>query len=171
MSRPFSILLTTILLFAVQSCAQNKEFVSPEGRLSIDLSSQPTEDGNSAEAKIGGKKLWWRTEQASFSVSYADNPNAKGDLARNAVSASADGYIGAIPKSAEVVSRKDIELNGYPGVEIKSRESDGYTVLTRYYMVESRIYCVMALWTAGRVDSDVIRRLDSFKVNLKTPAK
>ncbi len=169
MSRLFSTLLITILLFAVQSCAQSKEFVSPEGRFSIDLGSKPTDDTNSAEAKIGGKKLWWRTQQASFSVSYVDNPNAKRDLAERAVSASADGYIGSIPKSAEVVSRRNIELNGYPGVEIRSRESDGYTVVTRYYMVETRLYCIMALWTAGRGDSDVIRRLDSFKVNVQSP--
>lgn len=167
----FSIFLVTVQLLTVQACGQNKVFVSPEGRFSIDLNSTPTEEKNSAEAKLGGKKMWWRTDGASFMVSYAENPDTKKEFAESAVSASADGYIGAIPKSAEVVSRKNIELNGYPGVEIRSRESDGYSVVTRYYMVETRLYCTMALWTAGPKDADVIRTLDSFKVNNQTPAK
>lgn len=171
MLRLFSISLVTVLLFTSQACAQNKVFVSSEGRFSIDLNSMPTEDKNSAEARQGGKKLWWRSEGTSFMVSYADNLDAKGEFAEGAVNASADGYIGAIPKSAEVVSRKSIELNGYPGVEVRSRESDGYTVVTRYYMVETRLYCTMALWTAGRKDPDVIRTLDSFKVNVQKPVK
>ena len=170
MLRIYSVFLVAILLTG-QSCAQNKVFVSPEGKFSIDLNSTPTEDKNSAEAKLGGKKLWWRIDGASYMVSYADNPSAKKELAEGAVNASAEGYTGSIPKSAEVVSRKNIELNGYPGVEVRSRESDGYTVVTRYYMVETRLYCAMALWTAGRNDSEVIRKLDSFEVNVQSPAK
>jgi hypothetical protein len=167
MFRLISVLSVTILLLTISACAQKKGFVSSEGRFSIDLSSTPTEDRNSGEATVGGKKLWWRTGAASFSVSFADNPNAKKEFAERAVNASADAYIGAIPKSAEIVSRKNIELEGYPGVEVRSRESDGYTVVTRYYMVETRLYCTMALWTAGQSDSDVIRTLDSFKVNVQ----
>lgn len=104
MLRIVSMLSFAILLLTIQSCAQNKTFVSSEGRFSIDLSSSPTEDKNSAEAKVGGKKMWWRTEGVTFMVSYADNPNAKRELAEGAVNAAADGYLGSIPKSADVVS-------------------------------------------------------------------
>jgi hypothetical protein len=169
MLRIVPMFLFAISLLTVQSCAQNKPYVSSEGRFSIDLNFTPTEDKNSAEAKLGGKKMWWRSDGTSFMVSYADNLDAKKEFAERAVNASADGYIGAIPKSAEVVSRKNIELNGYPGVEVRSRESDGYTAVTRYYMVETRLYCTMALWIAGRKDPDVIRTLDSFKVTVETP--
>jgi hypothetical protein len=171
MLRLLSILLVTIPLLSLSACAQKKVFVSPEGRFSISLSSEPTEERNSGEATVGGKKLWWRTGLASFSVSYADYPSARKEFAERAVNASADAYIGAIPKSAEIVSRKNIELDGFPGVEVRSREKDGYTVVTRYYMVETRLYCTMALWTAGRGDSDVIRTMDSFKVNVQPPVK
>ncbi|HMQ03429.1 MAG TPA: hypothetical protein PKD26_05900 [Pyrinomonadaceae bacterium] len=171
MLRLFSIFLLIVLVFSVQACAQSKVYVSSEGRFSIDLNFTPTEDRNSAESKLGGKKLWWRTESASFMVSFADNLDAKKEFAESAVNASADGYIGAIPKSAKVVSRKNIGIDGYPGVEIVSRESDGYTVVTRYFMVDTRLYCTMALWTAGRNDLDVIRTLDSFKVYVQSPMK
>jgi hypothetical protein len=134
------------LLF-IQACAQTKSFVSSEGRFSIDLDKTPTEDKNSAEAKIGGNKLWWRTERATFSVSYADNPDAKKENAEGAVAASADGYVSAIPKAAEIISRKTIELDGYPGIEVMSKEKDGYTVIARYYMV-TRAFT--ALWLCGR---------------------
>lgn len=91
MLRIVSHVLFVISLLTVQACAQNRPFVSSEGRFSIDLSSSPTEDKNSAEARVGGKKLWWRTAGVSFMVSYADNPNAKRELAEDAVNAAADG--------------------------------------------------------------------------------
>ncbi|MBX3300274.1 MAG: hypothetical protein KF736_12520 [Acidobacteria bacterium] len=92
-------------------------------------------------------------------------------MAEGAVNASADAFLGAIPKSAELVSRKKILIDGYPGIEVKVREPDGYTVLTRYYMVETRLYCVMALWNAGRNDADVIKTVDSFKVSIEGTPK
>jgi hypothetical protein len=75
-----------------------------------------------------------------------------------------------IPKTGEVVSRNKITLGGYPGVEVKVREKDGFTVITRYYVVAKRTYCVMAMWTARPVDRYVAETLDSFKV-LAPPLK
>lgn len=167
----FITLLFFVPLLFIESCAQNKSFVSSEGRFSIDLQTTPTEDKNSAEARLGGKKLWWKNERASFMVSYADNPDAKKEYAESAVIASADGYSSAIPKAAESISRKKIALDGHPGVEVASREKDGYTVIARYYMVDTRLYCIMALWTAGPNDTDVLRTLDSFKVQASSLAK
>lgn len=163
--------MLAIVLFTCQACAQNKTYDSAEGRFSIDLGSTPTEERNSAEASLGGKKLWWKTANASYSVGYADNPNAKKELAEGAVNASADGFLGAIPKAAELVSRKKIEISGYPGIEVKVRESDGYTVLMRYFMVETRLYGVMALWNAGKNDADVLKTVDSFKISIQEPSK
>jgi hypothetical protein len=154
-----------IPLLFVQACAQSTPFVSSEGGFSIDLRATPSEDKNSAEAKTGGKKLWWRTEHATFMVSYAVNPDAKREYAERAVVAAADGYSSAIPKAAEILSRKNIVLGGYPGVEITSREKDSYTVVARYFMVDTRLYCIMALWSAGSNDKDVLRTLDSFKIS------
>ena len=164
MSRLLLIVVAAFLFFASPACAQSKTFVSSEGRFSIDLGVKPTEVRNSAEASVGGKKLWWKTGTSTFSVSYVDNPNATAERANKAVHSSADAYIAAIPRSAEVVSRNEIQLDGYPGVEVRSREPDGYTVVTRYYMAGTRLYCVMALWMAGANDTVVLKTLDSFKV-------
>jgi len=152
----------TIQLLFIEACAQNKSFLSSDGRFSIELQATPTEDKNSAEVKLGGKKLWWRAERATFMVSYVDNPDAKKENAERAVIASADGYASVIPKAAEVISRKKIALEGHPGFEVISREKDGYTAVTRYFMVNTRLYCIMALWTDGQNDTDVLRTLDSF---------
>ena|SRR5436190_16584477 len=165
MYRIIILLSLTVLLSLVQACAQKGPYVSDKGRFSINLRVTPEEDKNSAEASLGGKKLWWRTQRASFMVSYVDKPDAKKEDAMATVEASADGYITAIPKAAQVVGRKTIAIGGHPGIEVQSREKDGYTAVTRYYMVEKRLYCVMALWTAGPDDGDVLQTLDSFKVN------
>lgn len=153
-----------ITILFIHSCAQNTSFVSAEGKFSIDLANSPVEDKNSPEARMGGKKLWWKTEGASFMVSYVDNQDAKEDLGESVVKVAADGYISALPKAAEIVSRKNIELEGYPGVEIMSKEKDGYTAVTRYYMAKTRLYCVMALWSSGSNDEGVIRIVDSFQI-------
>lgn len=158
-----------IQLLIFQGCAQSEPYVSSEGRFSIDLSAKPEEDKNSAEANLGGKKLWWRTSHATFMVSYADDPDAKKENAERAVMASADGFSLALPKGAEIISKKKIELDGYPGVEIMSRETDGYTAVARYYMVNTRLYCIMALWSARRNDKEVLTTLNSFKIVESTP--
>jgi hypothetical protein len=164
MLRKIALIFFTISLLLIQGCAQSEPFMSSEGKFSIDISTKPDEDKNSAEAKLGGKKLWWRLEHATFMVSYADNPDAKKENAERAVMASADGFSLTIPKGAEIISRKNVVLEGYPGVEIMSREKDGYTAVARYYMVDTRLYCIMALWSAGRNDQKVSRTLNSFKV-------
>lgn len=168
MFRIITLLSFTIPLLFIQACAQNKSFVSHEGRFSIDLNGTPSEDKNSVEAKLGGKKLWWKAEHSTFMVSYADNPNAKKENAEGAVIAAADGYSSAIPKAAEIVSRKKIALDGYPGFEVTSREKDGYTAIARYYMVDTRLYCIMALWSEGPNNTGVLRTLDSFKIAAKS---
>src|SRR5690606_9253343 len=99
-----------------------------------------------------------------FMVSYSVNPDAKKELAENAVSASADAYSLAIPKAAEILSRRKITLDDYPGVEIISREKGGYTATTRYFMVDTRLYCIMALAFSGPNNSYVTKTLNSFKL-------
>lgn len=107
----FITLLFLVPLLFFEFCAQDKSFVSFEGKFSIDLQTTPTEDNDSAESRLGGKKLWWKSERASFMVSYVDNPDAKKEFAESAVTASADGYSSAIPKAAEIKSRKKIALD------------------------------------------------------------
>jgi hypothetical protein len=160
----FVALLFFVPLLLIESCAQNKSYVSTEGKFSIDLLTTPTEERNASETKLGGKKLWWKNERATFMVSYAVNTEAKKEFAERAVEASADAYSSAIPKAAEIVSRKKITLDGFPGIEVISREKDGYTATTRYFMVDTRLYCIMALAFSGPNDSYVTKTLNSFKL-------
>jgi hypothetical protein len=164
------ILLSFIIPFLfIQARSQNKPFVSSEGRFSIDLPGPPMEEKNSQEAAFGGKKLGWRNEGVLFTVSYVDVPNAKTEDAEAVVAASADAYVGLIPKAAEIVSKIKITLDGFPGLEVRSREKDGFTVIARYYMVEKRAYCLVAMWTAGLKDEYVVKTLDSFKAIKPAP--
>jgi hypothetical protein len=168
----FVILLSfTILLLFIQACAQTKPFVSSEGRFSIDLYTAPTEETNSAEAKLGGKKLWWKNGRATFMVSYGDAPNATKENAEAVVAASAEGYIGLIPKGAEILSKVKTNLDGYPGFQVKSQEKDGFTVIARYYVAEKRIYCVMVMWNAGSNDDYAVKTINSFKLISPAPVQ
>ncbi len=158
------LLSLTIVLFLTQACAQSKTFVSSEGRFSIDLQEVPAEEKNAQLDLRNAKKLWWRNGRATFSVLFADVPDAKKEDAESMVAASADRYIGAIPKAAEIVSKSKITLDGYPGFEVKSREKDGFIVINRYYLVEKRFYGVNVMWMAGPNDDYAVKTLDSFKV-------
>ncbi|HEV7643319.1 MAG TPA: hypothetical protein VGO50_05185 [Pyrinomonadaceae bacterium] len=158
------LLSLTIALLFTQACAQNKTFVSSEGRFSIDLQEAPTEEKNAQLALRDAKKLWWRNERATFSVLFKHFVTEKAEDAEAVVATSADDYIGALPKAAEIVSKNKITLDGYPGFEVKSREKDGFTVINRYYQVEDRFYGVTVMWTAGPNDEYAIKTLESFKV-------
>lgn len=171
MLRKLTLISFAVPLLFVQACAQKAPFTSSEGRFSINLLTTPTDDKNSGEAKAGGKTLIWETVGGTFIVSYVDKPGAKKELAETDVTASAEAYIAAMPKAGEIVSRKNIKLDGYPGTEVKSREKDGYTVVARYYMVEKRLYHLMALWSEGPNDAAVMKALDSFKVHATAPPK
>jgi hypothetical protein len=164
MVRIIILLSFTIPLLFIQACAQNKPFVSSEGQFSIDLPGTPAEEKNAREEAFGGKKLGWRNKEILFTVSYVNSPDARKEDAEATVEVSANGYIGAIPKSAEIVSKIKITLDGYPGVEVKTSEKDGFTVIARYYMVEKRMYCITAMWTAGPNDDYAVKTINSFKV-------
>jgi hypothetical protein len=164
MVRIIILLSLTIPLLFIHACAQNKSFVSSEGGFSIDLTAPPFEEKNAPEATLGGKKLKWRNEGVLFTVSYVDKADARNEDAEATVTVSADGYTGAIPKSAEIIARNKIVLDGHPGVEVKAREKDGFTVIARYYMVDKRLYCIMAMWPAGPNDEYALKTIDSFKV-------
>ena len=164
MIRIVILLFLTIPLLFSQACAQNKPYVSPEGGFSIDLPSTPSEVKDAQLAVIGGKKLGWKNDKASFTVSYADTPGASSANAESIVMGSADAYIAAMPKSADNIVKNKVSLEGHPGVEVKSREKDGFTVMTRYYVVDKRLYCVVAMWMGGPNDNYAIRTINSFKV-------
>lgn len=74
------------------------------------------------------------------------------------------GAVGGIAENDELLSERDIELDGYQGKEIEVRLSEGSYVKTRIYWANARLYIV----TAGAptqeeaISGGVNRFLDSF---------
>ena len=161
--------ITAAVPFAADIYSPENPFVSREGRFSIALPARPTEEVNPVlgETKVEGRRFSWRVEdvQATFVILYVEVPLAKKEEAAERVETAADGYIGAIPGTGTVTLRRNITLDGYPGVEVKAREKDGFVAVVRYYMVNTRLYFVQAMWTSGPRDADVVKIMDSFKAN------
>jgi hypothetical protein len=168
MIRASLILIFAALLFSADIYAQGNPFVSTEGRFSIALPRKPIEDVSTVlgEAKVPGRRFKWRVEevQATFVVTYSDASWAKKEEAAERVEMAADGYIGALPGTAAVTLRRNMTLDGYPGVEVRAREKDGFVVVNRYYMANTRLYCVQAMWMSGPQDTRVLNIMDSFKI-------
>jgi hypothetical protein len=64
MLRLMVLISLTLALFSVEALAQNKPFLSFEGRFSIDLPGTPGEVLNAKEKTAGGKKLGWRNKES-----------------------------------------------------------------------------------------------------------
>jgi hypothetical protein len=160
--------------FSADIGARENSFVSTDGRFSIALPKTIEKVSTVlGEAKVPAQRYKWRVEevQATFMILHTDVPLAKKEEGVERVETAADGYIGALPGTATVTSRRNVTLDGNPGVEVKSREKDGLVVVNRYYMANTRLYCVQAMWMSGPQDDRVLKILDSFKITRTAAGK
>ncbi|MFP4009534.1 MAG: hypothetical protein ACLFV6_16250, partial [Spirulinaceae cyanobacterium] len=73
------------------------------------------------------------------------------------------GAVGGIAEDNEILSEREIELDGYQGKEVEVQMPEGY-LKTRIYLVNTRLYIVMggALTQEEAISGGVNRFLDSF---------
>lgn len=67
--------------------------------------------------------------------------------------------------SAEIVSAKDISLDGRPGFEYVWKKSDAYSILERWFCVDGRLYIFSVSSSSARpFPVEASRVLDSFRI-------
>ncbi len=143
-------------------------FVSEAGRFSATFPGTPTEniqEGNvAADAGASGEIMLENVDENSgYVVFYQDFPmvpdGVPDEQIQTILEASRDGFV----QDNEVLSERDIELEGYMGKEIEVRMPEGY-MKARMYWVDSRLYFVVggAPTKGDAIAQETDRFLDSF---------
>lgn len=164
------VLFVHILFVGVQ--AQKDLFVSAEGGFSVNLPAKLAVESATdiPDTKPGGKQFRWMFENklSAFVVAYSDSLWAKKGEEAFRVNKAAEGLIEAFEaKGGKLISKESIMLGRHQGVEVRYRKPDAL-VITRYYVVEARIYFIMGLWMPGHKSSsnetEILKILNSFAI-------
>jgi hypothetical protein len=144
-----------------------RTFTSRDGGFQISVSSTPKEETQSL--KIGFATIPLKTFSGDlggdgiYAVAYADFP--RGAAAQAGADKVLDGCITGVASRGTLLSSKKISLGFYPGREADVEILGGKATLrVRVYLVNDRLYQVMAGTPKGQINSLTVSSfLDSFK--------
>jgi hypothetical protein len=171
-------LFLALFVFAISGFAQTqseqtapkefwKEFSSTAGRFKVALPGNPTKTSTTVEYRFRQFKRHTFTSWAGFAtflVSYSDLPLILSEpedveefldhhMHENEVAASQE----------ELLSKTEIELDGYPGRELIV-ETPKLTIRMKYYLVGQRFYQIaVSTLTAGVLAADMRRHADDLE--------
>jgi flagellar basal body-associated protein FliL len=150
-----------------------KTFSSSAGKFSVDYPGTPKEVKQSQPTAVGKIDIYFYQLEANnkamlYQAGYNDYPAdvVEGADPADLLNGALQGGAGAV--GGTVLSQKDITLNGFPGKEARISAVSGalkgeFTI--RIYLVDNRLYQLMAGGSVGKIDEGGINRfLNSFKL-------
>ena len=149
-----------------------KEFTSKEGRFSANFPDEPKIDAKKSAKGIVANTVMVEREKGAiyYLVMYSDLPVEASKIDPKAL---LEG--GAKTISAGTKSKKEITLNGFPGLEIvREYEQSGsnLSMKAHLYMVKNRLYQVFVVAETNVKDkAEVEKFLDSFRLVEKADDK
>ena len=166
--RPLVILF---LLIVIAGCQRStwKELNSSEGGFSILMPGKPSKQTlkmNSAIGLIDFHLLTLEQEDVVYMVGYSDYPDTLVQRSTQDSLLDIACYGAIVNLKGNLVSRRVISIEEYPGREMKIEQADGETVyLTRLFLVRKRLYQITVLTLIRKeISEDDIKFLESFKL-------
>ena len=159
----FLIVAITIAIFGCQMSTPLTEFVSEEGNFSVMMPGTPTEESESTAEGIDIHMFSAESGSTAYVVGYSDFPQEIIDVTdpEMLLGFAQDGAVG----SGALISEAPITLNGYPGKDLKFEEaSEGLIIYARIYLVDNRLYQVIATTEDSDMPTEISEFLDSFKL-------
>ena len=150
-----------------QKPAELKNFTSEDGRFSILLPDTPkfeTHNLSSAVGPVVSKSYIVDDLDMSYGVTYTDYPSDVVERTdpQKMLDGARDG--GISNSHGELVTEKNISLNGYPGREMTISVRD-IAVRSRVYIVKNRLYSVLASGPIAQLYLEpAVSILDSFNL-------
>jgi hypothetical protein len=152
-----------------------QEYKAPDESYTILMPSKPVESVQSQSTPAGEIQMHISladmSRDGAYLVGYADYPdNFKSLSSQQLLDAGAQG---AVTRSgATLASKKNITLDGYPGVELEllppaGQAPPGARALARIYWVAPRLYIMFAGGSKSDTDATMTKFLDSFKLRRK----
>jgi hypothetical protein len=171
------ILFFVFALLSLQSWAQNSGYVYENAQISITFPKKPEITTQSVPTAVGDINMNIASYDASkngdgnfafsfISSVYPDsliNSNKK-ELLQGFFRNSIDGAIKNV--DGKLISESEIELNGFPGREVKIDYGNGLAIIfLRLYLVKNNVYFVQTITqTAKDGNADVRKFHQSFKL-------
>ncbi len=151
--------------------AQWKSFTPAKGGFTITMPGQPTERTQTLDTPAGNISTYFYSSSSNggkvnYTVSYVDLPKGVSEMPANLLlEAIASGLTG--DERVKVLSEKVITLDNHPGREFKIESPTKSIVRHRAYLVNQRVYQVVAEVPAAEestLGKEVERFLESFKL-------
>lgn len=159
--------LIALLAFSVSAtAAQSADFVAPDGsfRIALPNDSASINVVNPSAVTKGGNEFGWQVPQGQFLIGYLDLASAP-EGAKQKLQTSGDDLIKNITEyGGKLTSKKDIALDGNPGLEIKFQLPNDFVAITRYYLVKNRVYNLSTEWAIKEDGAAQLKILDSFQL-------
>ncbi|MCK4576533.1 hypothetical protein KAU34_09015 [candidate division WOR-3 bacterium] len=165
------LLISLFLLIIFVDCQRHiwKEFISSEGRFSILMPGKPSKQTvktNSVIGPIDFHILTFEKEDVVYLVGYSDYPNTFVQSNTQDSLLNIACYGAVLNLKGNLVSKRVISINEYPGREMTIEQADGEIIyLTRLFLVGGRLYQVTILTLKRKeISNDDKKFLDSFKL-------
>jgi hypothetical protein len=172
MKRYLRIPVLLACVMAVGCSARQREFTSSEGRFRVLMPGTPTEQPEGEDTFAGpasGKRFLAvvgtpETERyRGYGVSYIDYPE------RYIRSMSAEKIFkeqkdSVVPSDGSLVQERTMTISGHRGFELEVAWHDGKTVVFHMYLVEQRLYMVVAKYPGGTRPPEVDAFFNSFQL-------
>ncbi|MCD8487196.1 MAG: hypothetical protein LRZ84_10815 [Desertifilum sp.] len=152
-------------------------FSSPNGGFSILMPGTPQpvvqQTVNLPEGQVTSSLFGSRTEDSAYIVGYSDLPGA-------AIASAADrqllfdSFLEGFARSinGQVVGQNPIQLNRYEGREFEVQMNEGITAIGRVYLVEQRLYQMVAVIQREQNSPQRIQGFfDSFRLGADSTAQ
>ena len=152
-----------------------QEYQPQDGSFTIQMPSKPTESVQKQQTPAGELQMHMSiaiyNQSGAFIAGYADYPsNFTNVPAQQLLDLAAQGAVNS--SGTTLVSKRNISLDGYPGVELELLPPDsmpgGGRAVTRIYWAAPRIYILFGGGTkSSDTDAAMKKYFDSFKLRKK----
>lgn len=147
-------------------------YTSPDGSFSVELpdrpSIQPTQVPVEGRGTIAVDMITASpTDRTAYIFTYVEHENVDQKPADQVLSAALDGGLRKIQGTS--LTRKQITVQGYPGLDAQATARSNSLADFRIVLVDKRLVMIMALATSeqDREPKTIQRVFDSFKINQK----
>lgn len=160
--------------FMQKDFSELKEFKSPDNSFTIMLPKDIKEEKQTVNTQLGPIEYLSYNAKAKyqeFVVAYSDYPDSLVAVSdpKTSLDGARDGAVRNI--QGTLLSETIIDMNGYPGRELRIEGPQKIILISRIYLVEKRLYQIMAVSKPDHsFDKKINEVLNSFKINFNGQA-
>ena len=154
-------------LIPAPTAAEWKEFKSPEGGFFITMPGEPERSKQTVKTAAGDMDMYiymLESRSGAYGVIYSEFPSLYLQQPNAAERLLDGGHDGAVAQmKGKLLDEKSITIGRHPGRELHIECAQG-TIVMRIFLINTRLYQVMAVLPKGQaISDDTMKFLESFR--------